>query len=159
VSIIPLDGGDTIGTFLRLLGRNGFQVRLLGLCDQDHASAWRARLEEAGYGSVPDQAAMESLGFFTCIQDLEDELIRALGVDSVKAAIDSEGDTQAWRLFCRQPAQRGKAVEVRLRSFLGTRDRKIRYAPTLVERLDLQRTPRALAEPVNDFETVTMDIY
>ena len=35
---------------------------------------------------------MERLGFYVCVEDLEDELIRAIGAAGVEALIDSQGD-------------------------------------------------------------------
>ena len=44
-------------------------------------AAFRRAIEDAGIGSRLDRATMESLGFFVCVSDLEDELFRALGPD------------------------------------------------------------------------------
>jgi len=35
---------------------------------------------------------MESRGFFVCVQDLEEELVRALGVAAVEEIIERAGD-------------------------------------------------------------------
>jgi hypothetical protein len=88
---------------------------------------------------------MERLGFHVCVADLEDELIRALGSLAVEAVLAAHGDLGAFRTFQKQPAQRGRTDEERLRRFMGTRSgRKAQYAPLLVYALDLARVPRPL---------------
>ena len=88
---------------------------------------------------------MEALGFFVCVEDLEDELIRALGTDAVERVVERQGELDAFRTFQRQPEWRGRTDEERLRRFLGTHSgRKIRAAPALIDALDLMRVPRPL---------------
>ena len=88
---------------------------------------------------------MERLGFFVCVEDLEDELIRALGPAAIEVVLDSQGDLVPFRTFQKQPAWRGQPVEAQLRRFMGSADRrKLRYARLLVEALDLAQVPRPL---------------
>jgi hypothetical protein len=88
---------------------------------------------------------MEALGFFVCVADLEDELIRALGTAAVQEIIEVQGELGSFHIFQKQPAQRGRATEAQLRRFMGTRSgRKIRYATLLVDALELTRVPRPL---------------
>jgi hypothetical protein len=88
---------------------------------------------------------MEELGFFVCVLDLEDELIRSLGSDTVEQVVEAQGELASLRIFQQQPAQRGRSPEAQLRRFMGTRSgRKIHYARMLVEALDLVRVPRPL---------------
>jgi len=88
---------------------------------------------------------METLGFYVCVSDLEDELIRALGADTIERILEARGDLGSFRTFQRQPAQRGRSTEAHLRRFMGThRGRKIEYAALLVGALDLDRIPRPL---------------
>jgi hypothetical protein len=88
---------------------------------------------------------MERLGFYVCVADLEDELVRSLGAVAVEAILDSQGELGSFRTFQRQPAWRGRSIEDQLRRFIGTfSGRKIRIAPLLVEALDLTRVPRPL---------------
>ena len=80
-----------------------------------------------------------------CDADLEDELIRALGVAAVEQVVAEQGELTSFRTLQKQPAQRGRSVEAQLRRFMGSRGgRKIRYVPLLVEALDLARVPRPL---------------
>jgi hypothetical protein len=88
---------------------------------------------------------MESLGFYVCVADLEDELIRSLGAASVQDVIDAQGELGSFRTMQKQPAQRGRTIDQQLRRFMGTRGgRKIRYARLLVDALELTKVPRPL---------------
>ncbi|MGH2725515.1 MAG: ATP-dependent endonuclease, partial [Actinomycetota bacterium] len=92
-----------------------------------------------------DRDEMERLGFYVCIEDLEDELIRSLGADAVERVVRAQGDLESFRTFQKQPAWRGRTTEEQLRRFFGTYSgRKIRSAPLLVEALDLNRVPAPL---------------
>jgi hypothetical protein len=120
-------------------------VRLAGLCDEAEEGDFRRGLEGAGLGSTLDRAGMERLGFYVCVADLEDELIRSLGAAAVERVIDAQGDLESFRTFQKQPAWRGRNDEEQLRRFLGThRGRKIQSAAMLVDALDLSRVPRPL---------------
>jgi hypothetical protein len=146
VSVLPMGGATTIGHFLILLGPQGRNVELAGMCDQGEEADFRYALERVGLGSDLDRDGMEQLGFFVCVEDLEDELIRALGPVTVQGIIESEGEMATFRRFQAQPAQRGRPIDRQLRRFMGTRSgRKIRYGGLLVEALDLDRVPRPLA--------------
>jgi hypothetical protein len=145
ISIVPIEGSKNIGSFLDLFGPQGFDVRLAGLCDAAEEGDFQRGLERAGLGSNLTRADMEPLGFYVCVADLEDELIRSLGAASVEQFIDAQGDLGSFRTFQKQPAQQGKIKEEQLRRFMGTRGgRKIQYAPLLVDALDLTRVPRPL---------------
>jgi len=88
---------------------------------------------------------MESRGFFVCVEDLEDELIRALGIGGVGLVIEAEGDLPSFRRIQSQPAWRERTLEAQLRRFMGTKSgRKARYAGLLLDALDLERAPRPL---------------
>jgi hypothetical protein len=88
---------------------------------------------------------MEALGFFVCVADLEDELIRSLGTARVEQLIDANGEIRQLRTFQKQPAQQGRTTAAQLRRFMGTRSgRKIQYASLLVDALDLTQVPRPL---------------
>ena len=84
-----------------------------------------------------------------CDDDLEDEMIRALGVTAVEQILGQYGDLASFRILQRQPDQQGKPDHARLRRFLGARGgRKIQYAPILVEAVDLASVPAPLARLV-----------
>ncbi|MEU3777372.1 TOPRIM nucleotidyl transferase/hydrolase domain-containing protein [Streptomyces sp. NPDC032472] len=136
VCVLPMGGAMSVGRFTGLLGPRGLGLRLTGLCDEAERGYYARGWERAG-------AAPE--GFYVCAADLEDELIRALGVTRVQELIRSEGDLRPLQTFLRQPAQRGRTPQQQLRRFLGTKKgRKISYGRTLVEALPHDRVPAPL---------------
>lgn len=145
ISVVPIGGAQAIGRFLDLLGSQAFDVRLAGLCDAAEEGDFRRGLERAGLGSNLTRVDMERLGFYVCVADLEDELIRALGAASVEQVVDAQGDLGSFRTLQKQPAWQGRTTEEQLRRFMGSGGRrKIRYARLLVEALDLKQVPRPL---------------
>lgn len=147
VAVVPMGGATNIGRFLDRLGPGGSNVRLVGLCDAGEADGIRRALARAGFGRDPARLELARLGFYVCAADLEDELIRALGVGAVQRVIDGAGELGSLRTLQQQPAQRDRTDEQQLRRFLGTRaGRKIRYAQLLVEALDLSSVPPPLAD-------------
>src|SRR5438874_12809758 len=146
IEILPMGGSKNIRTFLGRFGPGGLNVRLAGLCDEGEEGDFRRGLEWAGLGSRLSRAGMEALGFYVCVQDLEDELIRSLGAARVEEIADAQGDLGSFRILQKQPAWLGRPTEEQLRRFMGSGgSRKIRYAPLLVDALDLARVPRPLA--------------
>jgi hypothetical protein len=145
ISIVAMQGATNIGHFLELFGPRGLAVGLGGLCDAGEEGMFRRGLERAGIGRNLTRADMESLGFYVCVADLEDELIRSLGAASVQDVIDAQGELGSFRTMQKQPAQRGRTIDQQLRRFMGTRGgRKIRYARLLVDALELTKVPRPL---------------
>lgn len=145
VAVLSIGGATSIRTYLDRFGPAGLGLRLSGLVDVGEEDDYRRRLERAGLGTGLDRAGMERLGFYVCEADLEDELIRALGVDAVERIVAGQGELTRLRTFQQQPAQRGRPPQAQLRRFLGTRaGRKIQYAPLLVEALDDGNVPRPL---------------
>jgi len=138
-----LGGAHRIGAFLEQLGED--RPRLAGLCDAGEEPVFRRALERAGFGSGLTRADLERLGFFVCDADLEEELIRAIGVTRVEGIVRANDDLHRFRKLQQMPAWRGRATEEQLRRFMGSGGRrKIRYARLLVEALDLDRVPRPL---------------
>ncbi|MCU1581288.1 MAG: hypothetical protein JWO01_676 [Microbacteriaceae bacterium] len=147
VAVIPMGGATSVQKFVEFLGPRGLGIRLCGLCDAGEEHFFSRAIERAGLGSALSRAAMESLGFFVCVVDLEDELIRALGVTEVERVVDAQGDSRALATFKSQPAQRERSAEQQLRRFAGTLSgRKSRYARAMVDALDPDRAPDPLAK-------------
>jgi hypothetical protein len=145
IAIVPMGGATNIGPFLERFGPHGLNVGLAGLCDVGEERYFRRGLERAGLGSNLSRAEMEALGFFVCVEDLEDELIRCLGAGYVERAIEEQGELRSLLILQQQPAQRGRSTEQQLRRFMGSQSgRKSRYARLLVQALDADRAPRAL---------------
>src|SRR5687767_13307608 len=91
VSIVPIGGAQAIGKVLERLGPRGENRALAGLCDAGEERHFRRALERAGFGVDLTRADMEALGFFVCEENLEHELVRAAGAETVLAVIESQG--------------------------------------------------------------------
>ncbi|WP_214104716.1 TOPRIM nucleotidyl transferase/hydrolase domain-containing protein [Acrocarpospora catenulata] len=145
ISLVAMGGATNIGTYAGKLGPPGRNLRLAGLYDAGEEGAFRRGLERAGLGSNLNRSDLETLGFFVCVADLEDELIRALGTATVERVVDAEGDLRSFRTLQKQPGWRERNTHDQLRRFMGSGSgRKIRYSAPLVAALDLDRVPRPL---------------
>lgn len=142
VVVIPVAGAANIGRFLDLIGPAGCDLRLAGLCDEAEETGFARALERAGLGVRLDRAALANLGFFVCVRDLEDELIRALGADAMLEILEAEGHLRRFRTFQIQAPHSHKTVEEQLWRWLG--NHKIRYAPLMVKALPRDRVPAQL---------------
>ena len=146
VSVIPIGGAQAIGRYLKRYGPEGLDVQVAGLCDAAEEREYRRGLERAGFGSGLTRPDMEALGFFVCVEDLEQELIRTLGSAEVERVVEARGDLGPFRTLQKQPAWHERPLEEQLRRFMGSGGRrKIRYARYLVEALELDHMPRPLA--------------
>ena len=136
VAVLAMGGVTNVRRFLELFGPYGLGAQVTGLCDEQEADDFvRAGLAD----------------FFVCVADLEDELIRALGHPAVERVIERAHELRAFRTLQHQPAQLGRGTQAQLRRFMGSGGgRKIRYAPLLVEALDLTCVPQPL-EQVLDY--------
>ena len=140
-----MDGATNVARFLERYGPSGAGLRLAGLYDVGEEGVFRRALERVGLGIDLNRNEMQALGFHVCIADLEDELIRALGVDAVEELIATQGELDSFRTMQKQPAHRGRSTEAQLRRFMGTNSgRKIFYAPVMVDALDLTKVPSPL---------------
>jgi hypothetical protein len=139
--VVPMDGITNVRRHLTALG--GAAVRPLVLCDAGEEVVVRRAL------GLPASADAEEHGVFTCVVDLEDELVRAVGLEAVEAVIAAEGDLRPLRTLRRQPAQRGRPPEEQLHRFIGSiSGRKLRYARLLAEAVPLASVPPPLARLV-----------
>ena len=145
VVVVPIGGAQAIGRYLNLYGPRGLDLALAGLCDAGEEREFRRGLERAGIGVRLTRTDMESLGFYVCDADLEDELIRALGSDVVERIVEAKRDLRKFRTLQKQPEWRGRPAREQLRRFMGSGgSRKARYARYLVEALELTQAPRPL---------------
>jgi hypothetical protein len=142
VAIVAVGGASNLGHYVDVLGPTGAGLRIAGLYDEAEMAAVRRGLLASGISANEELTAH---GFHVCRRDLEEELLRALGVDAVLRILDKDGEAGRFRTFQRQPAQRGRPIEAHLHRFLGIKSgRKIRYGRLLVEALDLDRVPAPL---------------
>lgn len=144
VSIVSMGGATNISRFLEHhVGDR--QTVIMGLYDEAEERYVRRAMERTGRGTDLTRADLEELGFFVCITDLEDELIRSLGVDKVSNLVNSEGELSGFLVMQNQPYWRDRALRDQLHRFIGIRSgRKIRYGTLLAEALDVDRLPRPL---------------
>jgi hypothetical protein len=145
VVVLPMGGAHAFARHLMRFGPAGENLKLAGLCDIREEDIFRRGLARARVGSPRTRADMEDLGFYVCVEDLEDELIHAVGATTVEALFDSQGDLGSFRSLQSQPAWRGQTTEAQMRRFLGSgARRKLRYARLLVEAVGLGCVPYPL---------------
>lgn len=140
VQVVAMGGITNIGHHLVALGGQG--VRVGGLYDAAEERFVVKGLDRTGARPFSATTPLADMGFFRCDRDLEDELIRALGVDGLLALIDSEGELRSFELLQGQPAQRERTTTQQLHRFIGSKSgRKERYGRRLAEVVALDRVP------------------
>ncbi len=146
VSIVSMGGASSLADFMnQVLGSTSPGTTLAGLCDEAEAPQFCRALKSVGLGSDLSISDMESLGFFVCVRDLEDELIRSLGTGAIEGILTEQGELRRFRKFQNQPHWRGEPIDRQFHRFTGIKSgRKIRYGRILVEALDLTRIPGPL---------------
>jgi hypothetical protein len=145
VEVVAMGGITNTRAYATRYGPAGLDMPLAGLYDVGEEAILRRGLAAAGLTDAADPDCPRRLGFHACSADLEDELIRALGVEGVEEVIAAAGEARSLRLLTGMPAQRGWTREALLRRFLGSQaGRKARYAALMVDALDPARVPAPL---------------
>lgn len=147
VSVVPINGAGKAEAYMALFGPQGFQIKLAGLYDDAEESLFARGVERAGIVQRPSRSDMENVGFFACMRDLEDELVRTLGTNAAEQVIELNGDLRSFQMFQAQPQWQGLALDEQVLGFV--RGRKVEYAPLLVEALDLADVPTPLDGVLN----------
>jgi hypothetical protein len=143
--VVPIGGAQAAPRYLARFGPDGADLVVRGMCDAAEERYFRRALAAAGLGDPRSRTELERLGFFVCVEDLEDELTRALGRERVEALLDEQGALASFRTLCRQPAWRDQGFEDQFRRFLGAgAGRKIHYARLLVRAMGPGRAPHPL---------------
>jgi len=142
VAVLAVGGAQAMGRFLTSYGPAWANAMLAGLVDEGEEPDVRRALERAGLAPRPGRAGLEALGFFVCERDLEDELVRGLGVEATEAILAAHGRLGAFRTDQKQSAHGARAAADQLRGFLN--NWKVELAGPLVEALDPARVPRPL---------------
>ena len=146
IQILSADGVTNFSQLLVDFVRKHPGAELCGMYDDADERHVRNALTRSAVAAASHDS-LESLGFFACVADLEDELIRALGSQGVERVLEAQGEITSFRRFQAMPQHRRTPVHQQLRRFLGTRaTRKIRTARRLVEALGLGRLPRPLVQ-------------
>jgi len=146
--VVAMGGVTNVARHLRELvppSGVGLGPLVAGLCDAGEEHVVARALTATGFGRDLDRWDLEGLGFFACVDDLEDELIRAVGVPGVVEVVRRERDLGAFHTLQSQPAHRDRTRHQQLHRFLGSGSgRKIRYAPLLVQALADDAVPPPL---------------
>lgn len=143
IQVVAMGGITNIGRHLVVLADR--DVRLCGLYDAAEERFVVGGLERSGLRPYGAGTPLARAGFFRCDRDLEDELIRAVGVGGVLALVDAEGELRSFERLRGQPAQRGRSTAAQLHRFMGSKGgRKERYGRRLVEVLPPGRVPEPL---------------
>lgn len=144
VEIAVMNGITNTRTFAQRYGPQGLGVGLAGLYDAPDEAKLRRGLLASGLPAV-EAEDLPALGFFKCTDDLEDELLRALGVEAAEAVIEAAGESHSLRLLTGMPAQREWTRQQVLKRFLSSKSgRKALYAGLFVDALPLDRAPEPL---------------
>ncbi|HZB23151.1 MAG TPA: TOPRIM nucleotidyl transferase/hydrolase domain-containing protein [Gaiellaceae bacterium] len=144
VAIVEIGGATNIWRYLERYTTQHPDVRVGGLCDANQEHSFRRALVQFGFGQALSREDLAAHGFFVCDADLEDELIRSVGVERVLEIIEIEGELPAFRTYQKQPAHSSRPLDDQVHGFMW--NRKQRYATLLVDALDLDRVPRPLAD-------------
>lgn len=126
VEVVPIGGAQAI----RRVSAEYAGERVVGLCDAGEERWFRRVLGDATH---------------VCVENLEDELIRALGAGRVEEVVAAEGDLETFRNFQNQPAWRGRSIESQLLRWMHNGDRHHRYPPLLIAELEPSELPSPLA--------------
>jgi hypothetical protein len=146
VVVVPMGGIHAIGASLRRLADRAGPLRIAGLCDAAEEHHVRRAITAAGLGEPLDRPGLEELGFFVCVDDLEDELLRAAGRELVERVVHAEGDGPAFDAMRAQPAWRDAGFDAQARRFIGAgAGRKLRYAAALARALGAARAPAPIS--------------
>ena len=120
--------------------------RHLAALTVDHPVAVLHDVGETTYVDRTLAAFERDVARFVCDADLEDELVRALGMPAVLDVVAGAGDLDAWHILLNQPFHRERPPDAVLRRFWGTTSgRKDKYAALLTAALEPTRVPAPLA--------------
>lgn len=143
ISLVDMGGITNLRRRLAELRSAPRPPRVLGLYDGAERQYVVGVLIDAGM--LEEGAAPESLGFFGCERDLEEEVITAAGPDLVLETLAERGELGRFQVFQTQPAQRARRIEAQLHRFAGTTaGRKARFAADIIDALPLERLPGPL---------------
>lgn len=144
IVIVPIGGAHAATKYLARFTAEP-DLRVVGICDEGEEQFIRDGLEAVGLGPVRTRAELEHAGFYVCVRDLEDELLRAAGPDVIEALLADQEDLGSFRTMQKQPAWRDRGFDDQIRRFLGAgARRKLRYARLLTEVIKLDAMPRPL---------------
>jgi hypothetical protein len=128
-----LSTGGAMGARRALRSLDHRPEAVLALCDEREAS-YLIRAATGAHDMV-----------FVCRADLEEELIRALGVERVLAVLAATGDLRAFHTLQGQPEHRDRPPEGQVHRFIEAGSgRKARIDAALAERIPVHAEPPPL---------------
>ncbi len=155
--LVDMGGVTNAARHLRHAARTWPGRPVVGMCDAGEAGVVVRALQDQGRparsaADLPDQ------GFFLCDRDLEDELIRALGVEECLDLLEGMALGHRFRAFGRQRAWVDRPVQERLHRFAGIASgRKVRLAEAMAARLAPGRVPPPMAALVARVEDLAVE--
>lgn len=144
VRLVDLGGVTNVRRELSATLHSDPQAEVLGLCDAAEIRFVEQALREIGRPAEGEDE-LSTYGFFVCHADLEDELIRALGVDRAVAVIAELGLDLKLAALRQQPAWQDRPLAEQLHRFCGVASgRKELLAGALAAALPAERVPDPL---------------
>lgn len=146
VLALPSGGATSMAKYLIQLADDPRALGIACLCDAAEAPAIRRAISTAGLAAGGEGNPQgRFIGLFVCVDDLEDELIRAVGVGRATAVIESQGDLRSLEKLMMQPEWRSEQPDRQIRRFIGSgAGRKLRYARLFADEIDLDCLPDPL---------------
>jgi len=153
VEIRAMDGATNVRRHLHEAVTDAVTRRVLGLCDEREAPFFLRALAVEG-APVATVRAMQAYGFHTCVRDLEEELIRALGTDRVRVVLEGLDLDRAFERFRHQQAWRGRPLHSQLHRFAGVvSGRKSVFARALAAAVPDDELPGPMRHLLDHVET------
>ncbi|HEY0889939.1 MAG TPA: TOPRIM nucleotidyl transferase/hydrolase domain-containing protein [Nocardioides sp.] len=142
IEVVSMGGAGNAGRFIAEKAAEGRRVG--GLYDEGEERFFARALNRQ------DGEDLSRQGFFACRRDLEDELVRALGVVAVTELLAGRGELAGFRSFQNQDAHRADEAGEQLRRFIGANGaRKRTYATAMAEAVPLEDIPEPLTGLLN----------
>ncbi|MFC7491598.1 MULTISPECIES: hypothetical protein [unclassified Knoellia] len=165
--LVDMGGATNVRRHLAAAAESDPLPRVLGLCDEQEApyfvralTAYRTVVRvPSGPGPTaqPSVATLPDFGFQVCRRDLEDELMRALGVDGTLAVLADLDLDATFAAFTRQLAWQGRPIMDQLRRFVGTTSgRKELLAGAMAAALAEDDCPPPLTALLDSMERVSV---
>ncbi|WP_265446868.1 hypothetical protein [Flexivirga meconopsidis] len=143
--LVDLGGVTNVRSHLDRLSIQPTPSRAAGLCDRGEVDVVVRALRRF-HPDVQVVGDLPGHGFFVCDRDLEDELIRALGIPGCMSLLDRLGLGARFATFCRQPAWQSQPITDQLHRFVGTTSgRKELFAGEAACAIPLDRVPAPIA--------------
>ena len=144
IRLVDLGGVTNVGRALTWLDQEHPDDTVLGLCDAGEADVAVRALRRSGL-ALRDASDLQGYGFFVCVRDLEDELIRALGTARAVAVVESLGLGGKLEVLRGQQAWRDRPLSEQVHRFCGVASgRKELLAGAFAEALNAEAVPEPL---------------